>query len=245
MLVDVHLGVVMVNDSDPDKAFGIEVIIDSILPDNVWPELCKPIFPPNSAKAPDVGQIVECLVIADEHDESGWSDLGVENEPDFCFYTGRIFDLTDEGKIPDDLKVNYPKRAGLFWDADGTIVYYDATKNAKEFMIALTDKKVFFRLREDEIFMQQDTVSWQMKNKKIVTTVDVTEMGAAGANHPITKGDILKTFLEAVQSGFGKTHTHTYVSPLHAGPTIATGPPSPEMPDVPSNLNSTKHKVDE
>lgn len=240
MLVDVHLGVVMVNDSDPEKAFGIEVMINSLLSDNIWPELCRPIFPPNSAKAPDIGQIVECLVIADEHDESGWSDLGVENEPDFCFYTGRIFNLTEEGKIPDDLKINYPKRAGIFWDADGTIVYYDSTKDAKEFMIALTDRKVFMKLKEDEIFIQQDNASWQMKANKITTIVDATEMGAEGASEPIPLGDKLIAYLNSVESGFGAGHTH--VAPAGGG---TTSGPTPVMPSVPNDLLSSKHKVDQ
>jgi len=248
MMVETHLGVVMVNDSDPEKDFGIEVMIDSLLPDTVWPEICRPIFPPNIAKAPDPGQIVECIVIADEFDESGWADLGVENDPDFCCYTGRIFNSTKEGKIPADLKTNYPKRAALFWDADGTIVYYDSTKNKKEFLIALTDRKTFIRLKEDEIFIQQNQNSWQMKGGKIVTTVDATEMGAAGASEPILLGNIVHSAFTAFLASW-QTEIATWgaIPPLDPGAaTYLTNIAASitALQNTLSNWRSSKHKVD-
>lgn len=245
MIMEQHLGIVMVNDSDQEKRGGIQVRVDTLLADFEYPDLFYPIFPPNMLKIPEVGEVVEVIVVGDidEDDPSEDGDLGTVEFSDYCFYTGKVFDVA-EGIIPKDLQKNYPKRAGLFWHKDGTIFYYDSTKNAKELTVVLTDKKTLFTMKEDEIFIKQDQNSWQMKGGKIVTTVDATEMGAAGAGHPIPFGDTLKSFLETVQSGFGATHTHSYTTPLHAGPPGVTGPPSPEMPAVPSDLNSQKHKVD-
>jgi len=245
MIMEQHLGVVMANDTDTEKRGGIQVRVDTLLADFEYPDLFFPVFPPNMLKVPEVGEVVEVIVIGDfdENDPSEDGDLGTVEFSDYCFYTGKVFDV-NEGTVPQDLQTNYPKRAGLFWHKDGTIIYYDSTKNAKEMTIALTDKKTLIRLKENEVFIQQDQNSWQMKGGKIITVVDDTEMGAAGASHPITKGDILKTFLEAVQSGFGSTHTHTYNNPVHIAGVVSTGPPSPTMDTVPTDLNSTKHKVD-
>jgi len=249
MIMEQHLGVVMANDTDPEKRGGIRVRVDTLLTDFEYPDLFYPIFPPNMFKVPENGEIVEVIVIGDidELDPSDDGDLGTVEFSDYCFWTGKIFD-TVKGIIPKELQVNYPKRSSMFWHEDGTIVYYDATKNAKEFTIVLTDKKTLIRMKEDEIYIQQDQNSWQMKGGKIVTTVDATEMGAAGASHPIPFGDTLKTFLESVQSGFGATHDHTFSASVvgGGGGTVSgiTGAPDPPMPSVPSALNSTKHKVD-
>ncbi len=244
-----HLGIVMANDTDQDKRGGIKVQADTLLNGFEYPDLFYPIFPPNMFKVPENGEIVEVIVIGDfdEQDPSDDGDLGTVEFSDYCFWTGRVFDSSD-GKIPPELKVNYPKRSAIFWNKDGTIIYYDATKNAKEFTIILTDKKTLIRMKEDEVYIQQDQNSWQMKGGKIITIVDATEMGAAGANHPIPFGDILKTYLETVQSGFGTTHTHLFSASVVGGGggnvSGTTATPDPEMPAVPGNLNSTKHKVD-
>lgn len=249
MIMEQHLGVVMANDTDQEKRGGIQVRVDTLLSDFEYPDLFYPIFPINVMKIPEVGEVVEVIVIGDfdEDDPSEDGDLGTVEFSDYCFYTGRVFDVA-EGVVPNDLQTNYPKRSGLYWNKDGTIVYYDSTQNSKEFMISLTDKKTFIRIKEDEIFIQQDQNSWQMKSGKIVTTVDATELGAPGASHPIALGDILKTFLEDVQSDFGTLHTHTFSASVTGGGggnvSGTTGTPSPTMPVVPSNLNSTKHTVD-
>lgn len=241
MIMEQHLGVVMANDTDTEKRGGIQVRVDTLLTDFEYPDLFYPIFPPNMLKVPEVGEIVEVIVIGDydDQDPSDDGDLGTVEFSDYCFWTGKVFDI-NEGIVPTELQKNYPKRAGLFWHKDGTIIYYDSTKNAKELTISLTDKKTFMQWKEDEILIKQDNASWQMKNNKIVTTVDATEMGAPSATHPIPLGDILKTYLESVQSGFGDTHTH--VAPAGGGTT--TGP-TPTMPAVPSDLLSTKHTVDQ
>ena len=242
MLMESHIGLVMANDTDPDKQFGVECRIDSLLPGEVYPVIVKPLFAPNGIKVPDVNVNIEVLApYDDEHGFPGERDLGQLDTVDEVYWTGRFFDVQDDGKLPAELLTNYPKRAGLLWDLDGTIIYYDSSDGNTEFKVKLTDGKTFFSLKPDEVVIQQDTIKFELKNKKMITTVDGSEIGAPGANHPIPLADLLKTFLETVQSGFGASHTHTYVSPVHAGPVIATGGPSPSMPAVPSDWLSTKH----
>jgi hypothetical protein len=191
MNLDIHLGIVMANTTDQEKNFGIEVRADTLLPGENYPELFYPIFPANMAKAPDPGQIVEIFVMDDIDDEPGVADLGTSDFGDFCYYTGRIFDDQD-GKIPNDLKTNYPKRAGIFWDSDGTIIYYDATKNSKQFLIGLTDRQTYLELKEDSVTIQHKTVKIEMKSGKLIITDSATDIGAENATHPLLLGDIVK-----------------------------------------------------
>lgn len=250
--MDSHIGIVVVNDSDPEKRFGIEVKADT-LADDTYPELFYPIFLPNSAKVPEVNQLVEVIVMADIVDEQGPIDLGTVEFSDYCFYTGRTFDLQEGSKIPSDLQQNYPKRAGLFWSEDGTIVYYDKTKNEKQFLISLTDKKTFFRLKEDEIFIQQDQSSWQMKDGKIITTVSSTEMGAAGASQSILLGNVvhdafftgasaLVTLWSAAASTLGAAPDPTGVAAQNYGNALVTALTT--FATTASAWKSQKHKVD-
>ena len=246
-----HIGLVMANDTDPDKQFGVECRIDTLLPGEVYPIIVKPLFAPNGIKVPDVNINIEVIVPADDnHGFPGERDLGQLDFVEEIYYTGRLFDVTNEGKVPQELLVNYPKRSGLLWDLDGTVIYYDSSNGNTEFKVKLTDGKTFFSLKPAEVVIQQDTIKWELKNKKLITTVDGSEFGAPGANHQIPLGDVLKTFLDTMRSGFGTTHTHTF-SGTAATPDTFTGTcagttnaPSPTMPTVPSNLLSTKHKVD-
>lgn len=247
MIVDVHLGIVMVNDSDPEKAFGIEVGIDSLLPGQVYPVIAYPIFPPNQVKIPDVGQIVEVIVVADGSGDGEPEDLGTVDYADWLFYTGRIFDSQD-GKVPADLQTNYPHRAGLYWNADGTIVYYDDSDGKKEFVISLTDKKNFVRMKEDEIFVQQDQTTVQLKGGKVVITCNASEIGAAGASHPILLGDTVKTDLDALLAAWA-TAIINGIAALGTEPGAAAyfnGLQSSvnDLIAATANWPSTKHKVD-
>ncbi len=241
MIMEQHLGVVMANDTDQEKRGGINVRVDTLITDFEYPDLFYPIFPPNMLKIPEPGEVVEVIVISDfdELDQSDDGDLGTAEFSDYCFWTGKVFDVA-EGIVPRDLQQNYPKRSGLFWHKDGTIVYYDATKNAKELTIALTDKKTVIQLKEQSILIQQDQVKLEMQSGKVIITDSATEIGAAGASEPIVLGQKLVTFLTSIQTGFGTTHTH-----VCAAPGNPSGPPVPTMPAVPGDLLSTKHKVDQ
>jgi hypothetical protein len=186
MIMESHIGVVMTVDKDPDKEFGIECLVDSVLQDEIYPAIFKPIFPPNRIAVPEVGQQVEVLIPGDEDGFPGESDIGTSDFTEFVFYTGRIFDQVD-GSVPKDLLTNYPKRAGLLWNVDGTVIYYDSTKKKKEFTIKLTDGKTFITLKEDEISITQDQVNIQLKGQEITFT-GKAKLGGSSAAEELLKG---------------------------------------------------------
>ncbi len=202
MLMESHKGVVMANDTDKAKEFGVECVVDSILPDDIYPALFKPIFPVNRIGIPDVGQQLEVLVPGDEDTMPGEGDLGTVDYAEFVFYTGRIFDQVD-GVVPAELKTNYPKRAGLLWNIDGTIIWYDSTKKQKEFKIKLTDGKTFVSLKEDETNITVDQLNIQLKGSKITLTGEV-ELGGSGAAEKLLKGTTvhgdLSTFFSSMNT---------------------------------------------
>lgn len=252
MLMDTHIGLVVANDTDSEKRFGIEVKVDS-LSDEVYPELFYPIFPPNTIKPPEPNQLVEVVVMADVNDEQGAIDLGTAEFSDYCFYTGRIFDVQTGGKIPADLQTNYPKRAGLFWSEDDTIVFYDKTDEEKRFLISLTDRQTYFELKEDSVTIQHKTVKFELKNGKIILTDSATEIGGPGAAQNILLGsnvydafftgvNALVTLWQAAASTLGSAPdptgaaAQTYGNALNAALTTfgATA----------ANWKSSKHKVD-
>jgi hypothetical protein len=239
MILDKHLGVVLANENDPLKKYGVQCRVDTLVPDFAYPEWFYPIFPSNSIKIPDIGQIIEVMVVADTENDSGDFDLGTVRFSEYAYYTGRIFDEKD-GVIPNDLKTNYPKRSSVFWAKDGTIVFYDETKNNKEFSIYITDKQTYLQLKEDEVTLQQGTGKMVMKGGKLTITIDETELGAAGAGEAMILGTKLVAYLNSVESAFGSAHTHS--CPSGGGP---SGPPNPVMPSVPNDLESIKHKLDQ
>jgi hypothetical protein len=252
MLMDTHIGLVVANDTDPEKRFGIEVKVDT-LSEDTYPELFYPIFPPNTAKVPEPNQLVEVVVMADVNDEQGAIDLGTAEFSDYCFYTGRIFDVQTGGKIPADLQTNYPKRAGLFWSEDDTIVFYDKTDGGKRFLISLTDRQTYFELKEDSIKIQQKNAVWEMKNDKIITTVTSTEMGAEGAAQNILLGsnvydafftgvNALVTLWQAAASTLGSAPDPTGVAAQAYGTALNTALTT--FGATAANWKSSKHKVD-
>lgn len=190
MILESYPAIVMANDdrTDQNKEFGVAVRIDLLMPDDVWPELAYPIFPPNMAKCPAVGQQIEVVVVADvpDADYTEDIDLGTVNYAHHCFYTGRTFD-SDKGKIPALLQQDYPNRAG-WWLEDGTIIWMSQAKNKKEINIRLTDGKTFIQLKEDEILLQQNTVAISLKGGTVTITDTQTKMGGSGANIPLVLG---------------------------------------------------------
>jgi hypothetical protein len=214
MLLDTHLGVVMTNDKDPDKEFGIEARIDSLVPDEIYPIIVKPLFPANMAKAPDVGQIVEIIVVADEEDEFGESSYGVTEFTDFIYYRGRTFD-SNKGKIPNELKQNYPKRAGMFFD-NGTLIIVDETKNQETILIRLKSNGPLIQLQTvgDKILIGSTSAAEAIikgttfgSNFSTFMTTWITAMSAlTGASDPIvstyatTMGTALSTLAGQVNA---------------------------------------------
>jgi hypothetical protein len=147
MILDVHLGVVMTNDQDQDKEFGIEARIDSLIPDEVYPVIIKPLFPANMVKVPDVGQIVEVIVPADEEDEFGESSYAGVEFAEHIYYRNRLFD-SNKGKVPDELRQNYPKRAGMWFD-NGALIIVDETKNREFILLRLKKNGALIKIEVD------------------------------------------------------------------------------------------------
>lgn len=247
MLMDTHIGLVVANDTDPEKRFGIEVKVDT-LSEDTYPELFYPIFPPNTAKVPEPNQLVEIVVMADVNDEQGAIDLGTAEFSDYCFYTGRIFDVQTGGKIPTDLQTNYPKRAGLFWSEDDTIVFYDKTDGQKRFLISLTNRQTYFELKEDSVTIQHKTVKFELKNGKIILTDAATEIGGLGAAQPILLGTVVISAFTAFFASW-QTEIATWITspPIDPNGLIYLQNLQTALTTLQSTITnwpSQKHKVD-
>ncbi len=142
MQIDLHIGEVTANDTDPEKEFGIKVRIDSIEIGKVFPELIYPFFQPNFFKVPDVGQTVLIVLPADiPLDSFETEEIALNEFADTAFYLLRGFDSSNDGKpLPDLVNKNYPKRSG-FWLKNGTVILFDETKKQEAIWIRLTDGK--------------------------------------------------------------------------------------------------------
>lgn len=204
MILENHIAFVLNVTDDADKTFGIKVQLDEIIPGEEYPEIAYPLFPANFIKMPKPGQQVEVVVPAQEVlAEPGEGTLGVEDFPEFIYYTGRIFDLKD-GKPPAELKANYPKRTG-WWLEDGTIIYLDETDGSKEIALVLAGGDNFLRIKEQELTaqlgaqvqikltptaveakFQSETIKLDSTGCTITDTI--TKIGGAGAANPLLKG---------------------------------------------------------
>lgn len=191
MQLEQHLAVVMTNDKDPDKEFGIQVQIDSLLPGEIYPEFAKPIFPPNWIKVPEVGQIVKVMLIGNDSGEAQNSEYGGIDYPDFIYYDHRILDL-QKGKLPSEIKQNYPKRAGMWFD-DGSMLYFDQKNGQKEIMLRLTDAKNFIQITESKITIDQNGTKIELANGTMTTTANTSKFGASSATEAILKGTTVNT----------------------------------------------------
>lgn len=158
--------------ADPDKQFGVRVQIDEILAGEEYPVVARPLFPANLIKSPKPGQTIEVLTVGKEGGEfdEGDESLGPEEFAEFCYYTGRIFDLKD-GKVPTELKTNYPKRSGM-WTDDGSIIYMDDTKGSLEIALVLQGGTQKIGIKENILFFDSIKVA----------------IGAEGADEPILLG---------------------------------------------------------
>ena len=187
MRIESHIASVMSVTDDKDKMFAIRVKLDEVIPGESYPELAKPLFSPNFIKMPKPGQQVEVIVRADDpEEEAGEGDMGVGDFPEFCYYTGRIFDLK-EGQVPAELKTNYPKRSG-WWMDDGTIIYMDETNGSKEIALVLAGGQNFVRIKEQELLIQFGAQIIKLDSAGFTVTDTTTKIGGAGANNPLVKG---------------------------------------------------------
>lgn len=187
MIVESHIATVMSNTDDADKTFGVKVQLDEIIPGAEYPELARPLFPANFIKIPKPGQQIEVIVRADDpEEEAGEGDMGVGDFAEFCYYTGRIFDLK-AGQVPAELKINYPKRAG-WWLEDGTIIYLDETKGQKEIALVLAGGQNFVRIKEQELLIQFGAQIIKLDSTGFTVTDTTTKIGGADASNPLLKG---------------------------------------------------------
>lgn len=181
MNVDVHIGIVVANDTDPEKEFGIEVRIDSVSFDAKFPVLVYPFFAPNFFKVPDIGQTVLVVLPADLPLEGfGGEETALNEFADQAFYMLRGFDSASAiGKMHPDMTVNYPKRSG-WWFQNGTIILVDETKGSEEIWIRLTDGNEGIKITNKGIAI--------LSNVKI-------RLGATTATEALHKGNQANTDL--------------------------------------------------
>ncbi|MCK5019305.1 MAG: hypothetical protein KAS32_19755 [Candidatus Peribacteraceae bacterium] len=188
MILETHLGIVMVNDSDVDREYGIEVRVDSLLPDETYPVIAKPLFKSNRIQIPKVGQQVEVVVIADEVDpdaDFGDLELGTVDFADFIFYKNRIFDQ-EEGKIPPILKDKsyYPFLSG-WWLDDDTIIYMSNKKNFEGIVIQLVDDTTQIRITTSAITIKRGSNILEISDTGI-------KIGSTSASEALMLGTIVK-----------------------------------------------------
>ena len=186
MLLEQHLATVLAVDGDPDKEYGIKVQIDEILEGAEYPEIAKPLFPPNFIKAPKKGQTISVLAVATEDGEPGDRDLGVEEYSSFLYYTGRIFDLK-QGRVPNELKTNYPKRSG-WWGDDGTIIYFDETSGSKQIALVLSGGQNYVKIHEQYVEMKYGSQVIKLNDTEVSITANKVSSGAENADFRLIKG---------------------------------------------------------
>lgn len=186
--IESHLATVVDPAADPEKAFAISVQIDSLLPEEIYPELALPLFPSNLIKIPKSGEIVECITLAPftspEFGEPGEEDLGPEEFPEFLFWTGRIFDLK-EGKPPSELITNYPKRTG-WWTDDGSIIYMDDKE--KEIALVLAGGSTFIRMKNNGIQIQHGGQKVVLEDDRVHIDATRVNLGSEPALEALLKG---------------------------------------------------------
>jgi hypothetical protein len=201
MNIETHLAVVMANDTDPEKEYGIEVQADSLVTDETYPHLAKPWFPPNQIKVPEVGQQVEIVVIGDNtDDEPGDAELGITEFPEFIYWKTRIFD-SEKGKIPAELKASYPRRSG-WWMEDGSIIYIDdgrkdkdGNPGTKEILIKLSNGNTKIQLLED-------TLTLTVGSNIIEVKAGSVKFGSTTAAEAIMLGNIVKAAFTTLVGGW-------------------------------------------
>ena len=240
MILETHIGIVMANDTDVDKEYGIEVQVDSLLTDEVYPVIAKPLFKSNRIQIPLVGQQVEVVVVADEIDpdaDFGDLELGTVDFADFIFYKNRIFDQ-EKGKIPPLLKIDYPFRSG-WWLDNGTIIYMNNKKNRNEIMIQLVDNTTQIQMTEGAITLKRGSSLIEVSSSGI-------KIGSTSATEALMLGTIIKAAFTALATNWLINLTALSGSADPAAALYGTNQKSTvtTFQSTLSNWLSSKHTVD-
>jgi len=88
---------------------------------------------------------------------------------------------------------------------------------------------------------------WVKPDGSLLVETTSSELGSAGATHPHSLGDNVKSYFDSLKSDLDSMKTifdaHVHPDPV-SGSTGATGTPFASATAVPSNLVSTKHNLD-
>lgn len=186
MILEEHFAIVLATNRDPSKQYAIAVQVDSILEDAEYPELAKPLFPPNFVKMPKEGQQTSVLVPAIEDGEEDEGDSGVGEFPEHIFYTGRIFD-DKEGRVPSELKTNYPKRSG-WWMDNGTIIYMDESSGNGEIALVLAGGSNYVRIQEQKVEIAYGGNKLIFNDTEVAVVTPKLSLGGENATFSAIKG---------------------------------------------------------
>lgn len=186
MILEEHIATVLDTKRDQNKHYAIAVQVDSILENMEYPELARPLFPPNFVKMPKEGQQVSVLVPAKGAGEEDEADLGVEEFPEHIFYTGRIFD-DKEGNVPSELKTNYPKRSG-WWMDNGTIIYMDESQGNGEIALVLAGGQNYVRIQEQKVELAYGGKKIIFNDTEIAVVTPKASLGGENATFKAIKG---------------------------------------------------------
>lgn len=224
-----HWGIVIDND-DPEKRGRLTVQCDTIAEGDVL-EWMNPSFhfvdsssdeQGGSFWVPNPGAIVEVTIEAEDDSEA--NDLDPQWK---C-------SVYSQGGVPEVFQENYPKRRGWV-TRKGHILYFDDTEDSFTFH--------YEHPSGAKITVDNDG------NIRLHTSASIY-IGDDNADHPITRGDILDTFLDNLKSwNDGHIHSQGGYQVVVAGPgtypvTGVSGSPTSDSPSIPTNLNSDDHYVE-
>jgi len=221
-----HWGVVTDND-DPEKRGRLVVQCDTIAEGDVL-EWIQPSFhfvDSNDSEqggcfwVPNEGTIVEVNIEAEDDSEA--NDLDPQWK---CA-------VYPQGSVPEVFQDNYPNRRGWV-TRKGHIFYFDDTEDSLTFH--------YEHPSGAKITVDNDG------NIRLHTDASVY-IGDDAASHPITRGDVLNTFLDSLKTWLdGHLHNPgTLAAPSGGGAvTGVTAKPTLSSTTVPSDLNSDDHYVE-
>lgn len=226
-----HTGVVRANDTDPMKRGVLVVECPTLVHGETIEASPSFHFVDSSARAgsfwiPNVGSQVEVEIEAEEDSEV----LGLDPKWK-C-------DVYPEGTVPEVFQTNYPNRRGWV-TKEGHILYFDDTEDELVFYYEHPTGTKFYIDNDGEVHFDVPA------GKKVYVGRD--------ANHPISRGDILETYLEGLKDWI-QDHIHGLIGTTDSGGTpphvhtialmYTNSPSPPPVPSIPTDLNSEDRVVD-